>query len=51
MDSERFEAPEILFQPSLIGMEVPGVSNMVFNAIQHSPVDVRSMVCNRKENE
>ena len=35
MDRERFLAPEILFNPTLAGMDgnVEGVSDMVFNSI------------------
>lgn len=38
---ERFEAPECLFSPSLIDSELPGVSDMIFNAINESPIDCR----------
>jgi actin-related protein 2 len=31
---ERFEAPEALFDPSLIDVEKPGVGKMVFDMIQ-----------------
>ena len=30
---ERFEATELLFNPSVDGHEFPGVSEMVFNSI------------------
>lgn len=39
--SERFEAPECIFQPHLIGGEQPGVAELLFNTIQTAPVDVR----------
>ncbi|UYV70545.1 hypothetical protein LAZ67_7003456 [Cordylochernes scorpioides] len=39
--SERFEAPEILFQPHLIGMECPGIAEMVYNTIQSADMDLR----------
>ncbi|CAJ0828187.1 984_t:CDS:2, partial [Entrophospora sp. SA101] len=40
--SERFEAPECMFQPHLVDVEKPGVAEMLFESIQDSPVDVRS---------
>lgn len=40
--SERFEAPECMFQPHLVDVEQPGVAEMAFNTIQAAPVDVRS---------
>lgn len=39
---ERFEAPEILFNPSLIGKETAGLSEQVFNAINGAEVDLRT---------
>ncbi|TFK21780.1 actin binding protein [Coprinopsis marcescibilis] len=39
---ERFEAPECMFQPHLVDIEQPGVAEMLFNAIQSAPVDVRT---------
>ncbi|RKK94317.1 Actin-related protein 2 [Fusarium oxysporum] len=40
--SERFEAPECLFQPHLINSESPGLSEILFNTIQSADVDIRS---------
>ena len=40
--SERFEAPECMFQPHLINIEKPGVAEMLFEAIQDAAIDVRS---------
>lgn len=40
--SERFEAPECMFQPALVDVEQPGCAEMLFNTIQAAPVDVRS---------
>jgi actin-related protein 2 len=40
--SERFEAPECLFQPHLVDVEQPGISEFLFNTIQAADVDVRS---------
>jgi actin-related protein 2 len=40
--SERFEAPECLFQPHLVDVEQPGIAEYLFNTIQSAEVDVRS---------
>ncbi|OQE00379.1 hypothetical protein PENVUL_c053G03462 [Penicillium vulpinum] len=40
--SERFEAPECLFQPHLVDVDQPGMAEMLFNCIQGADVDVRS---------
>lgn len=40
--SERFEAPECLFQPNLVDCEQPGMGELLFNTIQAADVDVRS---------
>ncbi|AGO12783.1 AaceriADR316Wp [[Ashbya] aceris (nom. inval.)] len=40
--SERFEAPECLFQPSLVDVEQPGIGEMLFNTIQSADVDIVS---------
>ncbi|KAK0629443.1 actin family [Bombardia bombarda] len=40
--SERFEAPECLFQPHLVDCDQPGIGELVFNMIQSADVDVRS---------
>jgi actin-related protein 2 len=40
--SERFEAPECLFQPHLIDNEKPGIAEMLFDMIQSADVDIRS---------
>merc|ERR550534_2745947 len=39
--NERFRCPEVLFQPSLIGMEADGVDKPLFASIQQCDVDVR----------
>ena len=36
ISNEKFEAPEILFQPSLIQNEMPGVHEMLYNSINVS---------------
>ena len=38
--SERFEAPECLFQPHLVDVEQPGIAEFLFNTIQAADVDV-----------
>lgn len=38
---ERFQAPECLFQPHLIGLEQPGMAELLFQTIQSAAVDVR----------
>lgn len=40
--SERFEAPECLFQPHLVDVEQPGIAEFLFDTIQAAEVDVRS---------
>jgi centractin len=38
---ERFRAPEILFQPSIVGEEFPGIHECLLNAIQKCDIDMR----------
>ena len=38
---ERFEAPEPLFNPSLVDVEKPGLGDMVFEMIQKADMDCR----------
>ncbi|CEH18202.1 actin actin-like protein [Ceraceosorus bombacis] len=40
--SERFEAPECMFQPHLVDVEQPGVAELLFNTIQAAAVDTRA---------
>jgi actin-related protein 2 len=42
LGAERFEASEVLFNPSLIDCESVGVHEMLFNMIQEADVDLRS---------
>ncbi|EMR11597.1 hypothetical protein PNEG_00040 [Pneumocystis murina B123] len=42
LSSERFEAPECLFQPHLIGLEQPGIAECLYNTIQSADMDIRS---------
>ncbi|XP_073119054.1 actin-2-like [Henckelia pumila] len=39
--AERFRCPEVLFQPSLIGMEAPGIHKTTYDSIMKSDVDIR----------
>jgi len=39
--SERFEAPEALFQPHLIDLDCPGMAEDLFNSINTADVDTR----------
>lgn len=41
LSSERTKAPEILFRPDLIGLEYPGVHDIVSNCIQKCDIDLR----------
>jgi len=39
--NERFRCPEVLFQPSFIGLEIPGVADTCFKTIMSCDVDIR----------
>jgi len=39
--SERFRPPEVLFQPSFIGMEAEGIHRLTYDSIQKCDVDIR----------
>lgn len=39
--AERFRAPEILFDPEIIGLEYPGIHQMVVDAINRTDMDLR----------
>merc|ERR1712121_223219 len=39
--SERFRAPETLFQPCLLGLESVGIHEPASNSIMHSDLDIR----------
>ena len=41
LGSERFRAPEILFNPELIGQEYAGVHQVVVDAINRVDLDLR----------
>ncbi|CAM8898564.1 unnamed protein product [Rhodiola kirilowii] len=42
--TERFQAPEALFTPELIGVEGDGMADMVFHCIQEMDIDNRMML-------
>jgi actin, other eukaryote len=39
--AERFRCPEVLFQPSMIGMESSGIHETTYNSIMKCDVDIR----------
>ncbi|KAI5284968.1 Actin-like protein [Ascosphaera aggregata] len=39
--AERFRAPEILFDPEIVGLEYPGVHQIVVDAINRTDMDLR----------
>jgi actin-related protein 2 len=41
LGGERFEAPEILFQPHLANCEGVGIAELLFNTIQQADMDIR----------
>ncbi|CAL4904869.1 unnamed protein product [Urochloa decumbens] len=44
--AERFRCPEVLFQPSMIGMESPGIHETIHNSIMKCDVDIRKDLYN-----
>jgi actin-related protein len=44
--AERFRAPEVLFQPSLIGLEQDGVHQLTYQSIMKCDVDIRKDLYN-----
>jgi actin len=43
--NERFRCPEVLFQPSLVGMEANGIHELVHRCIMNCSADIRSDLC------
>jgi centractin len=41
LGQERFRAPEILFDPEIIGLEYPGVHQLIVDAISRADMDLR----------
>nr|XP_048336995.1 actin-3-like [Ziziphus jujuba var. spinosa] len=46
--AERFRCPEVLFQPSLIGMEVPGIRETTYNSIMKCDADIRKELTSKE---
>jgi len=44
--SERFRCPEALFQPSLLGKDLPGIHELVFNSISECQPGIRAKLYN-----
>ncbi|KAL3940915.1 MAG: hypothetical protein SGBAC_004628 [Bacillariaceae sp.] len=42
LSTERFQAPNVLFDPSLFGSEEPGAADILVNSIMKSDIDLRS---------
>lgn len=41
ISDEKFEAPEILFSPHLLGSDVDGIPEMMYKSINNCPIDLR----------
>lgn len=41
LGKERFEASELLFNPSIGGLDYLGISDLCFEVIQKAPIDTR----------
>lgn len=41
MGNEQFRCPEALFQPSLLGLELPGIHEAAYNTIMKCDIDIR----------
>lgn len=39
---ERYQAAEVLFNPGLLDMDVPGIHEMVYNAVNSAEIDLRA---------
>lgn len=44
--NERFRVPEVLFQPSLLGMEQSGIHHLTFSSINKCDIDIRRELYN-----
>jgi centractin len=44
--AEKFRAPEILFSPERIGLEYPGVQELLINSINRADLDLRRALYN-----
>eukprot|EP00397_Hematodinium_sp_SG-2012_P025903 GEMP01027101.1.p1 GENE.GEMP01027101.1~~GEMP01027101.1.p1 ORF type:complete len:386 (+),score=72.44 GEMP01027101.1:80-1237(+) len=41
LGAERFRAPEILFRPDLVGLEYPGIHELLVSSINRTDLDIR----------
>lgn len=41
ISTERFTCPEAMFKPSLLGLDAPGIHELLWRAIERSPIDCR----------
>ncbi|KAL9652422.1 hypothetical protein ABK040_012075 [Willaertia magna] len=41
LDTERYQCPEILFHPSLIGKESPSITTQIYNSINNCEIDLK----------
>lgn len=39
--NERFRCPEVLFNPSMLGMDIVGIHESIYNCIRKCDVDIR----------
>jgi actin len=46
LGNERFRCPEVLFQPSLLGKELPGMHQQIFDTISDCDIDLRKDLFN-----
>ncbi|CAG8502759.1 2801_t:CDS:2 [Ambispora gerdemannii] len=46
LGTERFRAPEILFNPDLIGQEYPGIHQLVVDSVHRADLDLRKALYN-----
>ena len=44
--NERFRGPEVLFQPSFIGMESSGIHEILYKSVMKSDIDIRKDLLN-----
>lgn len=42
-DYERFQCPEALFQPSFVGLEMPGIHQLLYESINKTDMNLRKM--------
>jgi actin-related protein len=44
--NDRFHCPEVLFQPSLLGIEACGIQDATYNSIMKCDIDIRKALYN-----